>query len=59
MQVVNITVNVPEGTDMDHMYDSVWDAMCLSDNVTVEELNFVLSLISKVDAELKLNKNPK
>jgi hypothetical protein len=59
MQVVNITVNVPEGTDMDHMFEAVWGAMCLSTKVTQQETDFVLSLITKVDAELKLNKNPK
>ena len=52
MQVVTITVNVPEGTDMDHMFEAVWDAMCLSDNVTQEETDFVLSLINKVHTQI-------
>ena len=45
---ITIEVNVPEGVDLDHAYQSVTDALYLPQNVTQEEYNLVSSVLNQL-----------
>lgn len=45
---ITIEVNVPEGVDLDHAYQSVTDAMYLPQNVTQQEYNLVASILNQL-----------
>lgn len=46
--IVTITINVPDGLDLEHALESISDATFVSDNVTVKEQDFVIQLIQNV-----------
>jgi hypothetical protein len=45
---VSIEVNVPEGMDLDHAYQSVTDALYLPQNVTQSEYTLVASILNQL-----------
>jgi hypothetical protein len=45
---ITIEVNVPEGVDLDHAYQSVTDAMYLPQNVTQLEYTMVASMLNQL-----------
>jgi hypothetical protein len=45
---ITIEVNVPEGVDLDHAYQSVTDAMYLPQNVTQLEYTMVASILNQL-----------
>jgi hypothetical protein len=45
---VSIEVNVPEGLDLDHAYQSVTDALYFPHNVTQQEYNLVASILNQL-----------
>ena len=45
---ITIEVNVPEGVDLDHAYQSVTDAMYLPQNVTQQEYTLVASMLNQL-----------
>ena len=45
---VTIEVNVPDGVDLDHAYQSVTDALYLPQNVTQAEYNLVSSILNQL-----------
>jgi hypothetical protein len=45
---ITIEVNVPEGVDLDHAYQSVTDAMYLPQNVTQAEYTLVASMLNQL-----------
>lgn len=45
---LTIEVEVPEGVDLDHAYQSVTDALYLPHNVTQEEFNLVASMLNQL-----------
>lgn len=48
---IKIEVNVPDSVDLQHAFDSVSDALYLPDNVTQQEYDLVLSMLSKLQVE--------
>lgn len=48
---LKIEVEVPEGVDLDHAYQSVTDALDLSSNVRQEEGNLVASVLNQLAKE--------
>lgn len=48
---ITIEVNVPDGVDLDHAYQSVTDALYLPHNVTQEEYNLVASILNQLAKE--------
>lgn len=48
---ITIEVNVPEGVDLDHAYQSVTDALYLPQNVTQAEYNLVASMLNQLAAK--------
>jgi hypothetical protein len=48
---ITIEVNVPEGVDLDHAYQSVTDAMYLPQNVTQAEYTLVASMLNQLAAK--------
>jgi hypothetical protein len=55
---ITIEVNVPDGLDLDHAYQSVTDALYLPHNVTQDEYNLVASMLNQLAKE-KANGVPK
>lgn len=47
---VSIEIEIPEGIDLSHTYDSVTDAMYFANNVTQAEFNLIENIISKLVA---------
>jgi hypothetical protein len=45
---ITIEVNVPDGVDLDHAYQSVTDALYLPQNVTQAEYNLVASILNQL-----------
>lgn len=45
---VSIEIEIPEGVDLSHTYESVTDAMYFADNVTQAEFNLIENIISKL-----------
>lgn len=45
---IAIEVNVPDGVDLDHAYQSVTDALYLPHNVTQDEYNLVASILNQL-----------
>ena len=45
---VSIEIEIPEGIDLAHTYDSVTDAMYFANNVTQAEFNLIENIISKL-----------
>lgn len=48
---LTIEVEVPEGVDLDHAYQSVTDALYLPHNVTQAEFNLVASVLNQLAKE--------
>ena len=48
-----IQVEMPEEFDIDHLRDTVTDALYMSDNVTQEQMDFVVNIISKLKKTTK------
>ena len=48
---IKIEVNVPDSVDLEHAFDSVSDALYLPENVTQQEYDLVLSMLSKLQVE--------
>ena len=45
---ITIEVNIPEGVDLDHAYQSVTDALYLPQSVTQEEYNLVSNVLNQL-----------
>lgn len=49
---VTITIEVPNGLDLDHTLESVSDALYFADNVTSKEQDLVIKLIQQIKKQL-------
>ena len=47
-----ITIEVPDGLDLEHVLESVSDALYFADNVTSEEQLLVIQLIQKIKKQV-------
>ena len=47
-----ITIEVPDGLDLEHALESVSDALYFADNVTSEEQLLVIKLIQKLKRQV-------
>ena len=47
-----ITIEVPDGLDLEHALESVSDALYFADNVTSEEQLLVIKLIQKLKRQI-------
>jgi len=53
MEMHKISVHLSDKVDLEHTFDAVWAALCHSDNVTQEETDLVLQMITKLSEEKK------
>lgn len=49
---VTITIEVPNGLDLEHTLESVSDALYYADNVTAKEQDLVIKLIEKIKKQV-------
>jgi hypothetical protein len=51
MKTHKISVHLSDKVDLEHTFDAVWAALCHSDNVTQEETDLVLQMITNLSKE--------
>lgn len=50
---VTITIEVPNGLDLDHTLESVSDALYYADNITSKEQDLVIKLIQQIKKQVE------